>query len=547
MIVNKDFVNFIFANANNKKKTILLATLCNGVCMAVMMYSLTVGLQDYTDNNAVSIRAFFMFIVSLAAYYFSQDLGGKIVSAAILKGLGDLELSVMDKLRRASYAAYNKMDTEIIYAIVGGDKYGAVMAARFLIPTMSAIVVVVLTGLYMLTVSVPGTLIVAATLYIVIRIRGTLDKNIKSRKAEDSKATDKFTVSLKDITKGFNELKMNRRKSEALFNEKIDPASKDKNERLLVTELTQMRSIVLEQATLFLPLGLTLFLLPTFFTVQAADLVKIISVTLIVIWPAYTLVQFGPVSSAAADIIKRLTDFNEQLEISELEPIIEKDEDYPKAPDFKSLVCQNVEFTYPKRQGDEKAFSIKVDNFHIEKGELVIMRGGNGSGKSTFMRIFAGLDAPTSGMIEVDGINQLNIGESNYRALFSIVMADFHLFDRFYGSSNIDTVQFNKWVSKLGLIGKVSNINELPTVNLSSGQKKRMALLTAILENRQIMLLDEVAADFDPYARELYYREILPELKAEGRTLFVISHDDRYYNIADRILTMREGNVFEEK
>ena len=171
------------------------------------------------------------------------------------------------------------------------------------------------------------------------------------------------------------------------------------------------------------------------------------------------------------------------------------------------------------------------------------MRGGNGSGKSTFMRLFAGLERPSSGSFEVDGTALTVVGEANYRALFSIVMTDFHLFDKFYGCVDFNSVQFNKWVAKLGLIEKAANKDELPTVALSTGQKKRMALLAAILENRQILLLDEVAADFDPVAREKFYREILPELKTEGRTLFVISHDDRYYDIADRVVTMREGTM----
>ncbi len=543
MIINKDFLEFIVSNTDGKKKTIYIATFFNGVCMAVMMYSLSMGLEDYAASQTVSPRAFALFAFSLAAYYFSQKLGGKIVSTAVLKGLGDIELRVMDKLRRVDYAGFCNMNTELIYAAVGGDKYGAVMAARFLIPTMSAIIVVLLTGLYLCTVSIPGALLVAATLFAIIRIRKELDKNIGQRKALDAEATDRFTVSLKDIVSGFNELKMNRPKSDALFNRKIRPASQAKNERLLGTELYQMNSIVLEQATLFLPLGLTLFLLPSFFQTATADLVKIVSVTLVVIWPAYTLVQFGPVSTAAAGIIERLTALEKQLEEAELEPVIESEAAYPKAPDFESLSCTEIDYLYPKRKGDEKAFALRVDNFYLNKGELVIMRGGNGSGKSTFMRILAGLAQPADGCITVNGINSPKIDAARYRALFSIVMTDFHLFDDFYGYEHMDQEQLHKWVDKLGLQSKVIDGKELPTVDLSSGQKKRMALLAAIMENRQILLLDEVAADFDPHFREKYYNEILPELKQEGRTLFVISHDDRYYHIADRVLTMREGSI----
>ena len=545
MIINKEFIDFITANAGDKKTQIYVATLLNGVCMAVMMYALSVGLEDYAANNAVSFRALMMFALSLAAYYFTQDMGGRIVSTAALNGLGGLELRVMDKLRRSSHAAFCDLNPEVLYAAVGGDKYGAVMAARFLIPTMSAIVVVLLTGVYMLTVSVPGTLLVAATLVAVIRIRAMLDKTISARKAEDAVSVDRFTMSLKDVVEGFNELKMNRHKSESLFREKIAPASHEKNARLLGTELHQMRSIVLEQATLFLPLGLTLFLLPTFFTIEAADLVKIISVTLVVIWPAYTLVQFGPVSAQAAGMIQRLTDLEATLESSDLEPVIESDALYPKAPDFAHIACHDLAFIYPKRAGDEKAFALTVSEFHIEKGELVIMRGGNGSGKSTFMRLLSGIAEPSSGAMEVDGVLVQASGMADYRALFSIVLADFHLFDRFYGCNPVDRAQFDKWVALLGLSGHVGDGTILPTVSLSSGQKKRMALLAAILENRPILLLDEVAADFDPHFRALYYRKILPELKAEGRTQFVISHDDRYYDIADRVLTMREGAIDE--
>jgi ABC-type siderophore export system fused ATPase/permease subunit len=106
---------------------------------------------------------------------------------------------------------------------------------------------------------------------------------------------------------------------------------------------------------------------------------------------------------------------------------------------------------------------------------------------------------------------------------------------------DLDPEYFRKWVSLLGLEGQFTDMKKLPTINLSSGQRKRAALLAAICEQRGVLLLDEVAADFDPYFREKYYREILPALKTEGKTLFVISHDDRYYDIADRIITMSEG------
>jgi putative ATP-binding cassette transporter len=540
-IIDKKFTEFIFDNSDGQKKKIYLAAAANGLCMALLMYSLTVGLDDFSANNEVSFRGLIIFAVTLAAYYITQKIGGEIVSTSMQRGLTSIEYRITDKLRRMDYAAFSDTDPEHIYAAVGGDKYGAVMAARFLLSAMSSIVVVLLTGIYLCTVSIPGALLVAATLVAVLKLRKIIDDKVAARAAEDNAATDKFTSSIKDILEGFNELKMNRKRSDALFEGEITPASTKKSERQLKSELIRMQSSILEQVTLFIPLGLTLFVLPMFAETAPDDLVKIISITLIVIWPAYMLVQIGPVSSAAADTISRLQRVEEKLDNAHLEPLTE-DGVYPIPPRFADkIVCTNLEYTYKLRDGDKKPFTLKIPEIHINAGELVIMRGGNGSGKSTFMRLLAGLTIPSEGEITVDGVQKTEIGEAEYRALFSLVMTDFHLFDKLYGMPDLKPEYFNKWVKILGLDEMFTDMKKLPTINLSSGQRKRAALLAAICEEREVMLLDEVAADFDPYFREKYYREILPKLKDEGKTLFVISHDDRYYDIADRIITMSEG------
>jgi putative ATP-binding cassette transporter len=166
------------------------------------------------------------------------------------------------------------------------------------------------------------------------------------------------------------------------------------------------------------------------------------------------------------------------------------------------------------------------------------------------MHILAGLFPPTEGDILLNDQAVSSMKGADYRSLFSIVFSDFHLFDDFYGI-DFENSDFNYWVRKLKLENQVKNYRDagnrsvdtaaLPTAALSSGQKKRAALFAAILERRPIFLLDEVAADFDPEFRNLYYREILPELKAMGRTLLVVSHDDRYFDIADRVIEFREG------
>ena len=83
------------------------------------------------------------------------------------------------------------------------------------------------------------------------------------------------------------------------------------------------------------------------------------------------------------------------------------------------------------------------------------------------------------------------------------------------------------------------------TVKLSRGQRKRLALLTAYLEDRPIYVFDEWAADQDPVFRRIFYLRLLPELKARGKTVVAITHDDRYFGDADRIVKLEEGKVVE--
>lgn len=542
MIINKHFSSFIFKYAGKDIRAIYISTVLNGLCLALMMYSLTLGLGDYSEAKTVSVRGLILFAVSLILYYITQEWGSRVVSMATTQGLGELEVNIVDKLRRTDYATFSAMDKELIYSVVGGDKYGVIVAARFLIPTMSSCIVVVIIGLYLLTVSVVGAIVVGGTLTALIIVRNKLDVNNAKRKAEDDKAADTFTVSIKDIVDGFNELKINRTKSEAIFEKKVIPAAKTKGESVLRTEIFRMKSLVLEQASLFIPLGLILFVVPLFFEIEAGALVRIISVTLLVIWPAYSLVQFGPASAAASGIIERLEKLDAALDEANLDPEIENDDELPAAPEFSKINC-NVTFEYPLRPGDVERFKVEITDFYINKGEMIFMQGGNGSGKSTFMRIFSGLEEGFKGSITVDGTSIIEIGRANYRSLFSLIMADFHLFDGFYRNDAVNRELFYKWVQILELSEKVKTEKKLPTVQLSSGQKKRMALLAAIMEDRPILLFDEVAADFDPHFREKYYREILPQLKAEGRTIFVISHDDRYFDMADRVMTMREGRL----
>jgi len=211
---------------------------------------------------------------------------------------------------------------------------------------------------------------------------------------------------------------------------------------------------------------------------------------------------------------------------------------------FESLELQGVLHSYHCEQ-DDSNFVLGPIDLTFREGELVFLVGGNGSGKSTLAKIIAGLYVPEAGGIRLDGqaINDSN--RDGYRQLFSAVFSDFYLFENLLGLENpeLDS-QAKQYLKQLHLNHKVRvNRGTLSTTAVSQGQRKRLALLTAYLEDRPFYLFDEWAADQDPHFKNIFYTQLLPELKARGKTVLVISHDDRYFGVADRIIKLDYGKI----
>ncbi len=184
-------------------------------------------------------------------------------------------------------------------------------------------------------------------------------------------------------------------------------------------------------------------------------------------------------------------------------------------------------------------------NLSFFPGELVFVTGGNGSGKTTMIKLMTGLYAPDTGTILLDGKPITEENRDDYRQLFSVVFYDFFLFEELFGlSTNNHLSKVGGYLAKLQLDHKVEiRDGKFSTIDLSQGQRRRLALLTSYLENRPICVFDEWAADQDPTFRDLFYHEFLPELKSKGKALIVITHDDRYYQMADRIIRLDYGKV----
>jgi len=258
--------------------------------------------------------------------------------------------------------------------------------------------------------------------------------------------------------------------------------------------------------------------------------------------PMDHLVNDLPVLSRAGVALEKITSLGLSLAgSSELETLTE-----PIRKQWQKLELREVVHQYPSTQ-DDHPFRFGPVSLTIVPGEIVMIIGGNGSGKSTLAKLITGLYAPQSGAIYLDNTRIDAQNRHWYRQHFAVVFSDFYLFDSLLGLGTNQELVY-QYLKQLQLDHKVTIKNgQFSTTALSQGQRKRLGLLIAYLEDRPIYLFDEWAADQDPRFKEFFYREFLPQLRAQGKTILVISHDEHYFHIADHLIKLNHGQIEYDK
>jgi putative ATP-binding cassette transporter len=298
------------------------------------------------------------------------------------------------------------------------------------------------------------------------------------------------------------------------------------------------------QVLFFAMLGAVLFVFPLSAADQPAVTTGYVLVGLFMLAPLTQVARILPIFHASEIAIERIEELGVRLGERLAGTVAEPDADPGLRPSLGSIELRDVAYRYD----DERSFVLGPINLTLHPGELVFITGGNGSGKSTLARVLTGLYGPTEGELIWDGEVVTAERRDTYRQLWSGLFSELQLFDRLYGLFGMrNEAQARSLLQRLGLARIVHvESGKLSTHNLSRGQQKRLALLVGLLEDRPVYLFDEWAADQDPEFRRTFYRELLPELRGQGKAVVVITHDDRYFDAADRIIQLQEGRVIEE-
>jgi len=296
------------------------------------------------------------------------------------------------------------------------------------------------------------------------------------------------------------------------------------------------------QLLIFLLIGLLLFGPGRSFQVSSQILISYTLLVLYMVGPLEVILNMVPNMNRALVSLQKVKHLG--LELSAIpERVVVKPQTLRRA-NWKSLELDAITHAY-NRENTDNTFTLGPINLKFQPQEVVFIVGGNGSGKTTLAKLLIGLYSPEEGEIRLDGHSITDENRDEYRQSFSVVFTDFFLFDSLLGLDNINIDGDARYYLEKLQLDQTVRVRDgvLSTINVSQGQRKRLALLTAYLEDRAIYLFDEWAADQDPVFKEIFYYQLLPELKARGKTVIVISHDDRYYHVADRIIKLDYGRI----
>ncbi|MCI0735660.1 MAG: cyclic peptide export ABC transporter [Beijerinckiaceae bacterium] len=357
-------------------------------------------------------------------------------------------------------------------------------------------------------------------------------------------ADDTLFGHFRALTEGSKELKMDIRRRRAFLNDELSVTA-DKIRKCFNTGLAiYVFGAHSSKLLFFIAIGTVLFV-PALVAGTTAEAARgwTLSV-LFIMGPIETIVNTFPALGQGSVALCKIEALG--LMMTE-ERLLENESAIPIVPEQPGVLqLARVSHRYPSEKGEQE-FTLGPLDLRIDPGELVFVTGGNGNGKTTLAFLLLGLFIPEKGEITLNGKPILDAGLDAYRQNFAAVFADAFVFESLLGYRGPHTIeQARCLLVQFQLDHKLSIIDgRFSTVDLSRGQRKRLALLAAFIEDRPFYLFDEWAAEQDPVFREIFYAQILPQLKARGKTIIVITHDDRYFHLADRVLRLNAGKIEE--
>ncbi|XAK48609.1 multidrug ABC transporter permease/ATP-binding protein [Campylobacter coli] len=494
-----------------------------------------VFINDYLLKNTQNIPILY-FIALLVVFFLSSTIVELGLSVFGQNFIFKMQRRVVKQILDTPLLKVAKVGKARILASLGSDVRNISFGLLRLPDFLQSSILILCTSAYLCYLSPQIFTLCAIWIIVVFTINNFLMMKVYAyfRKAREN--DDALQNNYQNILDGHKELLINRYRAKLYYEDEFESNARSKKKNSTLGNLFNNLSSNFTNVALLALVGVEFYLALEFKWASVAEATTIALSILFLRTPLVSMIGSFPTLLLAKIALDKIA----KLELDDYKEHFGKT-NFIK--DWRQISFKNTSFSY------DDNFHLNPVNLDLKKGELIFLIGKNGSGKSTFCMLLTGLFKPSEGEIFVD---DMKIDDDNldiYRSLVSAVFSDFHLFTKTLAKEKFaDEEKIASWLEFLELKGKTRvEDHELVLTKLSTGQKKRLAMLIALLEERDILVLDEWAADQDPVFRRFFYKKLLPLLKEQGKTIFAITHDDAYFDSADRIFLAEGGNISELK
>ncbi|WP_432403804.1 cyclic peptide export ABC transporter [Wukongibacter sp. M2B1] len=504
-----------------------------GLCNAIVIFLITNALNG-RDNLKYFV---FFFITALVIYILgrrSLEIRLAEIAQSVIKSLRE---TIFDRLFETKYEEFEKMESGKIIATITQDINQIGDLARVVIIVATSAITIIAVFIYLAAISAFATLAAIIIIIIVGAIYAYFDGKAGDFFEGARDTQNKFMAKVEALMGGFKDLSLHRTKKRQYRTEASEINTQFMNNNVKAFRMF-VNAFMLGESLFIIVLGFIVFAFPFIFKFMTRqELTIFVMMLLYILGPIAGILNAVPEIAQIKVAINRVKQLLDELPKRSEGNVLEAVE---IEENIENICINNISFEYENAEGN--GFKLGPIDLDINKGEILFIVGGNGSGKSTLIKLITGLYKSNSGSIKI------NYKEIDYSLLgehISSVFTDSYLFERFYNTDleKKDSL-IQDYLKEFELDKKVEiNGDTMSTTLLSTGQRKRMQLLRCYLENKPIFIFDELAADQDPHFRKYFYRTLLPKMREEGKIVIAVTHDDHYFDVADRVVKLDMGKI----
>jgi putative ATP-binding cassette transporter len=529
-------ITFLFPEPDRFKRLaprLIALSILSGVANILVILLVTSSL-----NTGIRLR-YLVFYYALAASIYL--FGNRFVQISLIKftrGLiYELRVKLVTKILATSCQKFERLDRGRVYTALNDDVETLGGSADQVISLVTNVFTAIGAFVFLASIAFWAS---ALTILLILAICTVYYFVGKSTDAYFKAARDTRNVFMRLVNgmiDGFKEISLHNQKK-AQYKAEISGSANEYREKISLAGIRFANAYLVGESMLILLMGIVVFAVPRLFPdIRSNTIVSFVIVLLYLIGPVNAILHSVPAIMQLKIAWQRIRQFLKDIPAN----LDRENLPLPYPAKVESFKAEGLEFHYENADGTE-GFHLGPMQLEVKSGEILFIIGGNGSGKTTLAKLLTGLYLPNAGRMLV---NDRPVASANLGEYFSVVFSPSFLFPKLY-NTNLEgrADELSRYLKLLDLEGKVGiRNNEYSTIALSGGQRKRLALLQCYLENSPIYLFDEWAADQDPGYRHFFYRTLLPEMKNKGKLVIAITHDDHYFDVADRVLKMRDGKL----